>query len=40
VNHIGKGATFVGLGLGTEAIAVVALFRLFRRRGWLAGSSG
>ena len=39
VNHIGSGGAFVALGLGTEAIAVVALFMLFRRRGWLGGSS-
>jgi magnesium transporter len=39
VNHIGGGGAFVALGLGTEAIAVVALFMLFRRRGWLGGSS-
>ena len=30
---------FAGYGLGTEAVAVIALFLLFWRRGWLAGSA-
>jgi magnesium transporter len=37
VNRIGSLAVFLGLGLGTEAIAVVLLLTMFRRRGWLAG---
>jgi magnesium transporter len=35
VNHIGSAATFFGIGLGTEVVAVVALITLFRRRGWM-----
>ena len=40
VGHIGGVGSFVLFGLGTEAVAVVALFMLFRRRGWLGSSSG
>jgi len=35
VSHIGSAATFFGIGLGTEAVAIVALFTLFKRRGWI-----
>jgi magnesium transporter len=35
VDHIGGWQSFVFLGLGTEAVAVVGLYTLFRRRGWL-----
>jgi len=34
VREIGSWQTFVVLGLGTELIAVVALYVMFRRRGW------
>jgi magnesium transporter len=37
VNHITGTWTFVLVGLGTEVIAVVLLFILFKRRGWLGG---
>jgi magnesium transporter len=37
VGHITGIWTFVGLGLGTEIVAVGLLFVLFRRRGWLGG---
>ena len=35
VNHIGSLTAFLVFGIGTEALAVIALFALFRRRGWL-----
>jgi magnesium transporter len=35
VSHIGSAATFFGLGLGTEVLAVVLLLAMFRRRGWM-----
>lgn len=35
VRNIGSWETFVGLGLGTELLAVVSLLWLFRSRGWL-----
>ena len=35
VDRLGALPTFLGLGVGTEVVAVVALFWLFRRRGWL-----
>lgn len=35
VNRLGAGATFFGVGVGTEVLAVAALLFLFRRRGWL-----
>jgi magnesium transporter len=35
VNHIGSSATFFGIGLGTELLAVVGLLTMFRRRGWM-----
>ena len=34
VGHIKSGAVFVGLGIGAEVLTVVALFTLFKRRGW------
>jgi magnesium transporter len=37
VNHITGPATFIGLGLGTEVLAVALLFALFKRRGWMGG---
>jgi magnesium transporter len=38
VGHIGSWETFVGLGLGTELLAVIGLITLFRKRGWLGGA--
>ena len=35
VNHMGSVGAFVGLGLGTEVLAVVILLAMFRRRGWM-----
>jgi magnesium transporter len=35
VGHIGGWPAFVGLGLGTELVAVGFLLYLFKRRGWL-----
>ena len=35
VAHLGGLATFLILGIGIEAAAVVGLYWLFRRRGWL-----
>jgi len=32
--HIRNWGTFVGLGLGTELLAIALLFTLFKRRGW------
>jgi uncharacterized membrane protein YraQ (UPF0718 family) len=32
---IGSLTAFLVFGIGTEALAVIALFALFRRRGWL-----
>jgi magnesium transporter len=37
VNHLMGGWTFLGLGFGTEIVAVGLLVVLFRRRGWLGG---
>jgi magnesium transporter len=39
VNNLGGWPTFVIVGLGTELVAVVALYMLFRRRGWIGGGS-
>ncbi|HVX22041.1 MAG TPA: magnesium transporter CorA family protein [Acidimicrobiales bacterium] len=39
VDHLGGAAVFWGVGIGTEVVAVVALFWLARRRGWLGGPS-
>jgi hypothetical protein len=33
VDHIGSVWAFVGLGLGTEALAIASLYTLFRTRG-------
>ena len=35
VNRIGSLAAFVGIGIGTEVVAIVALVTLFRTRGWM-----
>jgi magnesium transporter len=37
VGRLGSLATFLVLGLGTEVLAVVGLYTMFRRRGWLGG---
>jgi magnesium transporter len=39
VGHIVGKWTFIGWGLGTELAAVILLFTLFKRRGWLGGPS-
>jgi magnesium transporter len=39
VNREGSLTAFLIFGIGTEALAVVALFVLFRRRGWLGKGS-
>jgi magnesium transporter len=39
VNHITGTATFLGVGIGTEIVAVGLLYMLFKRRGWLGGPS-
>jgi magnesium transporter len=35
VNRLGSLTVFLGVGIGTEVVAVTALFVLFRRRGWM-----
>ena len=40
VNHLTGLGVFIGAGLGTEALAVVLLLTMFRRRGWLGNQSG
>jgi magnesium transporter len=35
VSHIGRWETFVGLGIGSEVLVILAMVYLFRRRGWL-----
>ncbi len=35
VDRIGSAATFFGVGVGTEAVAVTILLVLFRRQGWM-----
>jgi magnesium transporter len=35
VNRIGSSAAFFGIGIGTEALAVIGLLTMFRRRGWM-----
>jgi len=35
VNRIGSLSAFIGIGIGTEVVAVVALVTLFRTRGWM-----
>jgi magnesium transporter len=37
VDRIGGLPTFVGVGIGLEVVAVILLFILFKRRGWLGG---
>jgi magnesium transporter len=39
VNRIGAEASFFGVGVGTELVAVVALLVLFKRRGWIGKGS-
>jgi magnesium transporter len=39
VNHIGSLAAFLIFGVGTELLAVICLFVLFKRRGWLGKGS-
>jgi magnesium transporter len=39
VDHVGSWETFVGLGLGTEAVAVGLLYALFRSRGWIGSDT-
>jgi Mg2+ and Co2+ transporter CorA len=39
VNRIGSLAAFVGIGIGTEVVAVIALVTLFRTRGWMGKSN-
>jgi magnesium transporter len=39
VNRIGSWEAFVFAGLGTELVAVGALYALFRRRGWLTSTT-
>jgi len=39
VNHITGVGTFFIVGIGTEVIAVIMLYMLFKRRGWLGGPS-
>lgn len=38
VDRLGGWPTFGVVGLGTEALAVAALYWLFRRRGWIAAT--
>jgi magnesium transporter len=35
VDHIGSPWAFIFIGLGTEALAITALFTMFRMRGWI-----
>ncbi len=35
VNRIGSLPAFFGIGIGTEALAVIALLTLFKKRGWM-----
>ena len=39
VNQEGSLTAFLIFGIGTEALAVIILFVLFRRRGWLGKGS-
>lgn len=39
VNNIGGWETFVGVGIGTEFVAVLGLLWLFRSRGWLGSKT-
>jgi magnesium transporter len=38
VGRLGSLGAFIGLGLGTEVVAVIALVTLFRTRGWMGKS--
>ena len=38
-NHIGSLTAFLVFGLGTEALAVIGLLVMFRRRGWMGRRS-
>jgi len=40
VNRIGSLSAFIGIGIGTEVVAVVALVTLFRTRGWMGKGKG
>jgi magnesium transporter len=35
INSIGSWEEFFGIGIGTEAVAVIILLILFKRRGWM-----
>lgn len=35
MDHIGSLGAFIGIGLGTEVVAITSLFLLFRTRGWI-----
>src|SRR5208282_2128839 len=35
VSHIGGLGAFIGVGLGTEVVAIVSLYMMFRLRGWI-----
>jgi magnesium transporter len=39
INHITATGTFFIVGIGTEVIAVILLYMLVKRRGWLGGPS-
>lgn len=38
-NRIGSLTAFLVFGIGTEVLAVIALFVMFRRRGWMGKKS-
>jgi magnesium transporter len=40
VSRLGSLGAFIGLGVGTEVVAVVALLALFRSRGWMGRKKG
>ncbi len=39
VGELGGFPTFLAVGIGTEVVAVAALYWLFRRRGWIGGAT-
>jgi CorA-like Mg2+ transporter protein len=39
VDRIGSAATFFGVGVGTEVVAVTILLVLLRRQGWMGGGA-
>jgi hypothetical protein len=39
VNREGSLTAFLVFGIGTEVLAVIALFVMFRRRGWMGKKS-